>query len=192
MANRDKPNGFKATVKLDGSVIPHRWFPVDSGNGTAIFVGDLVTAGSDGNVNPSAADDGITVLGAVDGISDLNEISQGHPNSAGTTKHLPASTAGFVNVALAVADAVFEVQSDSGTSVAESARFATANHAAGAGDTVTSQSRHELDSSDIGTGLQCRIIDKVDEPDNNWDEQHVQLLVTFNESVLKGAGTATI
>ena len=191
MANRDKPNGFKPTVKLDGSVIPVRWFPVDSANGTAIFVGDLVTAGADGNVNPSATDDGIIVLGAVTGIADVNEISQGHPNAASSTKHLPASTAGFVAVALAVNDAVFEVQSDTGTDVAESARFATANHVAGAGDTVTSQSRHELDASDIGTGLQVRILDKVDEPGNDWDDNHVKLLVQFNESIFS-SGNASI
>ena len=191
MANRDKPNGFKPTVKLDGSVIPTRWFPVDSGNGTAIFVGDVIVAEADGNVAPSAANDGISVLGACTGIADVNEISQGHPNAAGTTKHLPASTAGFVCVALAVNDAVFEVQSDSGTTVLETARFATANHTAGAGDTVTSQSRHELDASDIGTGLQVRILDKVDEPNNNWGEVNVQLLVQFNESIFS-SGNASI
>ena len=192
MANQDNPIGCRPLTMVDGSQIPVRRYPVDASNGTAIFVGDLVTAEADGNVAPSAANDGILVLGVVVQILDTNEIPIGHPNAAVSTKYLTASTAGFVLVALAVPNALFVIQSDAGTTVAETARFATANHIAGAGDVNTHGSRHELDTSDIGTGLQFRIMDKVDDPGNAWGEGDVDLIVMFNESVWKGAGTATI
>ena len=192
MANRDRPNGFKPVIMVDGSDVPVRNFPVDADEASTLMVGDLVTAEADGNVNLAIANDGILVLGAVTAIFDTNGVPAGHPNSAISTKYKPVSTAAIVAVALAMPNAIFRCQSDSGTDVAQTARFATANHAAGTGDTTTAVSRGELDASDIGTGLQLRIIDKVDEPGNDWADANVDLLVTFNESVFKGAGTATI
>ena len=182
MANRDNPMGFEPVMMLDGSQIPVMDFPVDASNATAIFQGDLVKAEADGNVAPAAANDGDPVLGVVVAVKDSDGNSAGHPNGTLSTKYLPATTAGIVTVALALPNAVFRVQSDSGTNVAETARFASANHAAGAGDTTTARSKHELDSSDIGTGAQLKIIDKVDEPGNAWGDEHVDLLVVIAES----------
>jgi hypothetical protein len=166
MANRDQVTGFSPVQKLDGSVIPERWFPVAAANATAIFVGDAVSVINTGTVSPSAVDAGAIVIGVVTGIADTNEIPAGHPNSDISTKYLPATTAGRVSVALAMPDCVFAVQADTGTAVAETDRFATANHVAGSGNTTVASSGHELDSSDIGTGAQLKIIDKVDDPDN--------------------------
>jgi len=166
---------------LDGSKVPTMDFAVDADEATNLFVGDLITAEADGFCNPAAANDGIAVLGSVVAIYDNNGVPIGHPNSLISTKYKPVSTAAIVTVALGLAGALFRCQSDTGTTVAESARFATANHTAGSGDTTTAVSRHELDASDIGTGLQLRIVDKIDEPDNAWGEAHVDLLVMFNE-----------
>ena len=47
MPNRDAPMGFIATVKLDGSAIPTRWFPVYSSNTVRIGVGDVLKAETD-------------------------------------------------------------------------------------------------------------------------------------------------
>lgn len=188
MANRDNPYGFVPVRNLESQAgIPTMDFPVDADAATQIFVGDLVTAKADGQVEPAVADDGVTVLGVCVGIKDTNGIPAGHPNSAISTKYKPASTAAILTVALAVPTTIFRCQGDSGTTIAETARFATANHAVVAGNTTTAKSGHELDSSDIGTGLQLRILDKVDEPGNAWGDEHVDLLVIFNEGLWSAA-----
>ena len=193
MANRDRPNGFKPVRMIDGADVPVMEFPVDADEASTLMVGDLVAAENDGNVYLAVANDGVIVLGAVTAIFDTNGVPAGHPNSLISTKYKPVSTAARVSVALAIRNALFRCQSDTGTDVAETDRFATANHVAGTGDTVTAVSRGELDSSDIGTGIQLRILDKIDEPGNDWDDAHVDLLVTFNESLFTGAtGNATI
>lgn len=191
MANRDNPQGFVPVRMLTGHPVPTMDFAVDADEATNLFVGDLITAEADGKCNPAAANDGGAVLGAVVAIYDSNGIPAGHPSSAISTKYKPASTAAIVTVALGLPGALFRCQSDSGTNVAETERFATANHVAGAGDTTTAVSKHELDADDIGTGLQLRIVDKVDEPGNDWGDEHVDLLVMFNESVFNSpAATA--
>lgn len=81
---------------------------------------------------------------------------------------------------------VFGVQADTGTAVAATDRFATANHVATTGSTTTKLSANELDSSDIGTGAQLKIIGIIDEPNNSWAE-HVDLEVIFNEHLYKAA-----
>jgi hypothetical protein len=181
MANRDNPHGF-TPAKTWYSDFPILEFPVDSSNGTAIFIGDAVDAEADGNIAPAAAGTDDSLLGVVRGIFDTNKVPGDHPNSAVASKHLPASTAGIIQVVLAMPAVFFVVQSDSGTNVAETDRFQTADHVAGAGDTTTGISRHELDASDIGTGAQIKIIDKVAEPGNAWGEAHVDLIVQFAES----------
>ncbi len=191
MANRDRPAGFSPVRMLDGSKVPTMDFAIDADEATNVFVGDLITAEADGKCNPAAANDGTAVLGAVVAIYDTNGVPIGHPNSLISSKYKPASTAAIITVALGLAGALFRCQSDSGTDVNESDRFATANHVAGSGSTTTAVSAHELDASDIGTGLQLRIVDKIDEPDNAWGEAHVDLLVMFNESLFNSpAATA--
>lgn len=170
--------GFTPTVKLDGSQIPTRWFPVDSGNATRIAVGDVVKAMASGNANFAAAGEGVDTIGVVVAIADTNGNSAGHPNGDLSTKYLPATTAGKVKVALFFPDCVFRIQT-SGT-VAETARFASANHVATECDTTTARSKAELNSS-TSTDAGFKIIDKVDEPGNAWGE-FVELLVVPSES----------
>lgn len=183
MANADKPRGFFPVKMAGGGEVPVTRFPIAASNSTNVFVGDLVSALAGGTIQPAAVGDGDIVVGSVVSLQDSNGLAIGSPNSSVSTRYLPASTAGYAIVALAVPMAIFRCQADSGTSVAETARFATTDHVAGTGSTTTGASAHELDSSGITTGSseQFKILDKVDEPGNDWGE-HVDLLVVFQES----------
>ncbi len=189
MPNRDTPNGFRVAQGIGSQHVVKR-FRVDSNNSTALFVGDVVDLDGEG-VGPAAADAGVSVAGVCVGVYDSNEIPCGHPNSSVSTKYLTGSTAGYADVALALPGAVFIAQLDSGSTPTEDDVGATCDHVATAGDTTVAHSKHELDSSDIGTGIQCRIIGKVDEPGNAWGE-HVDVLVVFNESAFGASAAATV
>lgn len=173
--NADSPNGFSLLGRIGGGVANVQNYPVDSANGTAIFKGDPILAEADGNVAPAPSGSGPTVIGFAIGLfnSDGEAIS-----------FLAASTAGSV----AVCDddhAIMSIQSDSGTNVSGSDRFATADFVSAAGSTALGQSRYELDASDIGTGAQLRILDKIDTPDNDFGEDHVNLKVIWSEHLFK-------
>jgi len=164
---------------FNGAKIPVWRFPVDSSNGTAIFIGDVIDAESDGNTAPAAAGTDDSALGVCVGVADSNGAPAGDPNSSLNSNYLPASTAGYIDVALALPEAIFRVQANA--AVTEDDRFNNADHVATAGSTSMAQSRHEL-SGTTGTGTaQFKIWDKVNEPGNDWGAD-VDLLVTFNES----------
>ena len=175
MANSDSPNGFNLLGRIGDGVANVQEYDVDSSNGTAIFIGDPVIAEADGNIAPATAGAGTNVIGFVLGCfnSDREAIS-----------FLAASTAGFITVC-DDDHAIMGIQSDSGTNVDSSDRFATADFVAGAGSTALGRSRYELDASDIGTGAQLRILDKIDTPNNNFGEDHVQLKVIWAEHLFK-------
>lgn len=179
MANADFPTGFQQIN--DEGVDPVLFkAEVDSSNGNIIGSQDAITREADGNVTRSAANDGVNVLGTVQQIFDTDGVP---------LLRLAASTAGTVYY-IPAKDRRFVIQSDSGTTVAATAIGATANFVVtGDADSTTGKSKMELDSSDIGTGLQLRIEGKTDA--SVWGEEHVDLIVSFNESVGQ-AGTATI
>lgn len=188
MANRDAPIGF---IPATGVGAPHQYreFPVDTSNTTGIYIGDVCDF--DGTaVVPAAADAGVSAVGVAVAVSDSNHIPCGHPNSSQSTKYLPASVAGFVNVALALPGCIFRCQSSSGGNVAATDIGATADHVAGTGDTTTARSRHELNHAT--GGLQFRILGKVEQPGNGWDDANVELYVMFNESALGTSGEASV
>ncbi|MBM4240578.1 MAG: hypothetical protein FJ150_02735 [Euryarchaeota archaeon] len=185
MPNRDNVAGFRPYALSPAKIVVRR-FPVDSANATAIFLGDLIKAESDGNVAPAAAGDATVVLGACVGIYDSNGVAAGSERSSVSQNYLPASTAGYVDVALALSGQWFVVQASTGTAVNETDRFATADHIAGAGDTTLGKSGHELNSGGLGTATaQCKIIDKLEDPDNAWGE-HVDLIVQIIENFFSG------
>lgn len=180
MANRDTPIGFYP-AKGVGPTHQYLWFPVDSGNSTNMFVGDVLDM--DGTaVVPAAADAGVSVVGVCAGLYDTNRISIGHPNSAVSTKYLPSSTAGYALVALALPGHLFIAQAQTGQTPASTSIGATTDHVQGTGDTVTARSRHELNFSDLNTGAQLTIVGLVEEPGNSWAE-HALVYVSFNESI---------
>lgn len=189
MANLDQPIGFRPAMGIQNQHV-YFTFPVDVGNATALFVGDVMDF--DGTaVIPAAADAGDSAVGVCTGILDSNGVPIGHPNSSVSTKYLPTTTAGFAIVALAVPGAIFVCQADDDTALSSSHIGATGDHSAGAGDTVTAVSRHELDASNVGTGLQFRILERVREPNNAWGT-NTDVYVVFNESALGCAGKATV
>jgi len=178
MANADLARGFQLITELGAGNVVYQKAEVDVSNATAIFKGDPITAESDGYVMASAANDGIAVLG----------VAQAFFSTTGEAlSYLPALTAGTV-LYVTPEGKKFKIQSDSSTNVAVTDIYATANHVAGTGNTTTGESKAELDASDIGTGLQLRILGKDDA--SAWGE-HVNLIVEFNEYV-GHAGTATI
>ena len=189
MPNRDTPIGLRPAQGI-GSQHVLKMFRVDSNNATALYIGDVVDLDGE-SVGPAAADAGVSAAGVCVGVYDTNKIPCGHPSAAVSTKYLSASTAGYALVALAIPGAVFIGQLDSGSTPTEDDVGATCDHVAGTGDTTTAKSRHELDSSDIGTGLQFRILGLVDEPGNTWAE-HADVYVVFNESAFGASGAATV
>lgn len=169
MANVDSPRGFWPLRHLSGGEIRTTKYILTTG--ATAYQGDLLKGVAGGTVEPSAANDGIIVVGvAAEYVDDS------------------ASAGGKTILVYDDPNIVFGVQADSGTTVAATEVFATANHVAGSGSATTYQSGHELDSSDLGTGLQLRVIGKIDTPDNAWGE-HVNLEVIINEHILRDVTT---
>jgi len=187
MANRDTPIGFRPAHGV-GVQHVYSMMTVDSGNGTNLFVGDVTDFDGTGT-GPAAADAGVSVNGVVVGLFDSAGNPVGHPNSTVSTKYLPLSTAGLALIALAIPGAQFIAQGQSSQSTAASNVGATTDHVAGTGDTTTARSRHELNISDLNTGAQFRIVNKVNAPNNDWDEDNTDLYVTFNESAFNSTAT---
>jgi len=183
MANIDRAQGFIPVKRLDGSPIPTLKFLIDSANDTAVYIYDLVGAEADGGLEVADSDEGVSLVGSVVQLQDSNGVIIGTPNSSVSTKYLPATTAGYAIVALALPDSVFRVQADTDTAPAATDVFSSADHRPGTGNTTTGKSGGELDSSDLAAqgGDQFRVIGKVDEPNNDWGE-HVDLLVIPGQS----------
>jgi len=164
MANVDRPNGFKLIGNTTG-VIPPAEKMVATASAT-IYPGDLVKRVAAGTVETGAANDGEIIVGVA-------------------AEYVSAAASGETNILVHTdINNLYEVQADTGSALTSACRGATANHVATAGDSTYKQSRQELDSSDVGTGAQLLILDKVDTPDNAWGE-HVKLIVRLNESTRK-------
>ena len=187
MANRDN-TGFRPARSTGAPHVILR-YPIDSSNGTNVFVGDVVTANAAGSVRPAAAGDATSVAGIVVALYDNNSIPVGAPASLTANKYLGSSTAGYADVALALPGVIFIAQGQSGQTYAASAVNATTDHVAGTGVTSTATSGHELDLSDLNTGGQFIILGIVNEP-NNSAGINTDLYVMFNESIFAGTGKA--
>ena len=167
MANKDQLRGMIPLRHLTGGEIRVNEYIVTTG--ATVYKGDILKVVAAGTVEAAAADDGVIVVGvAAEYATDS------------------ASAGGVVVKVYDDPYIVFLMQADTGTAVAATAVFATANHVATTGDTTTFISKHELDSSDIGTGAQLKIIGKHGAIDNTWAE-HVDLEVIFNEHLYKAA-----
>lgn len=187
MANTDFPGFRPADRKPDQEMM----FDIEASNATAVFVGDVVDVAGTGGVVPSTGSgtNPERALGVVIALYDTNGIPIGHPSSAVSTKYLTASTAGKALVALALLGRRFIAQTATGQTPAATDRFGTTDLVAGAGNTHTAVSGHELTFSDLNTGGQFLILGKVDSPTNDWGA-HVDLYVCFNESIFGGTGKA--
>lgn len=166
MANLDNAKGFWPIGHLTGGVIRTNEYLITASQ--TIYQGSLLKVVDGGTVEDAAADAGVIVIGVA------AEYKVG--NSSGTTP-------------IAVYDdpyIIYGVQADTGTAPTAADVFETANHVVGSGSTTTKLSGNELDSSDIATGAQLKILGKIDEPNNAWGE-HVDLRVIINEHLFKAA-----
>jgi hypothetical protein len=179
MANANLPTGFKL-VDDQGGASSLQQFEVDSSNAVLISKNDAIKIEADGSVTRLAAGDGILAGYVVEGIIGADGRNK---------NNLPASTAGTL-ICVPVANNVFEIQANNSAILDATSIGATLDIAAVVdGDSVTGVSKMEANSSDLGTGLQLRIIGK--NPNSNWGEDFVKLRVVFNE-YMGNAGTATI
>lgn len=169
MANQDAPKGFRPVRHRSGGEIRTREYIVTTGQ--TIFRYDLIKLVAAGTVEEADANDGIAVIGVAAQYIDDSA-------SAGGVKILVYDDP----------DIIFRVQCDSGTVPTAADVGATANHEATNGSAVTKNSAHELDASDIGTGLQMRIIGIYPEIDNTWLE-HVDVEVVLLEHALNDVTT---
>jgi enhancing lycopene biosynthesis protein 2 len=166
MANTDKPTGFRPIRHLTGGEIRTERRVLTAS--ATVYPGDVVKAVAGGSVEAAAADDGIIC-----------------PGVAAEYKVAAATGTTWVDVYVDP-NIVYEVQADSGTALTAAAVNATANHVATTGSTTTLMSLQELDSSDVGTGANFKILGMVPRADNEWAE-HVKLEVIFNEHLYKAA-----
>ena len=197
MANTDRPQGLRPIMNFDGS--PYngavRAYLVPSGNGTAMFVGDLVKFGS------SSGAAGLVVNGMdMEGVADVVQSAAGDahvgvvvgflPNQDNLTmKHRAASTNRVALVA--GVDVLYEIQEVSGgTPVAVTDVGANANVIVGSGNTTTGASGMELNNGAINTtaGHDLQIMGLIKRPDNALGE-HAKWLVRINDSQFKAGVT---
>lgn len=167
MANRDNPRGFFPIGHLTGGEVRMREYTLTTG--ATAYQGDLLKIVDAGTVEAGAADIGITAIG----VAAQYATDSG---SAGGVKILVYDDPSII----------FGVQADTGTATTAADVGETANHVAGSGSATTKLSGHELDSSDIATGAQLKIVGLMTEPDNAWGE-HSKLKVIFNEHFYKAA-----
>jgi len=190
MANVSKPNGLKPVRHLSGvayngavrrykkeaSVIIAPGDPVVlTGSAEAVTGIPLVTRAQGTEGTPT------TITGVVVAID---------PNRADLTKkHMAAADTGYV----LVADnpfLLFEVQDDGVsdyavvTDIGEASDLIVSN-----ANTTTGLSQVMVDASDIGTGDQVQLMEKVQREDNAIGEAYVRLLVRINEHTYHSAGT---
>lgn len=182
MANISQKGIYPLNRDQDSEIL----FIVDSGNGTRLAVGDVVKCVAAGAVNYSAAGDATIVAGTVVELFDSNKIPVGAWNSSVSTKYLPASTAGYALVALALPGRKFVAQSD--TILTAAAIMASTDHVATACDTTTSTSNFTINGADLNTGGQFFIVQPLNVPTNDITLANAKWIVMFNESMFMGTG----
>ena len=174
MANSNTPMGAWPVEGLFGPANDiGRTLPFKVKASQTIYVGDFLSADATGTVVASTADDGVIVVGVA-------------------SHYVVGNASGTTDIAVWPATwYIFGIQSDTGTATTAADVFATANHVAGSGDATTKMSGHELDASDIGTGLQMRLLGLDPTPGNAWGE-HSIVRFMFNECILIPNGGATV
>ena len=180
MANIDRPNGAVLVGNITGAPVngKMRKYNVDVSNAVAIFPGDFISLEADGNVKASTTSD--RILGVCMGVNvDMDVSATEHPG------YLPATTVGTILVNVDP-NSLYEVQEDSvGSNLALDSIGNLADVAVGSGNTATGTSAHEIDSSDIGTGAQLKIVDLVDKADNALGA-NAKWIVKINEAHFVG------
>jgi hypothetical protein len=176
MANLNAPFGFKAIQTDSGSVFPKLTkYYISAGDSSGnIYVGDpvMLDGGADVNGIPSitratAGSNGYSV-GVVHSVDIL---------SLTDTKYRTNSTARYIYV-LDDPDTEFEIQADEGIVAADISN--TVNFSFGdGGSVITGFSGAVLDSSNIGTGTQLKILRVSQKIDNEIGQNYCVAVVRF-------------
>jgi hypothetical protein len=199
MANVNRVNGFNPLLNLIGasSVGQVRTYFIPSGDGTAVFVGDLVKADTTGDTAAAGGQNkgiqsvvqaaaGNAVIGAVVGF-DIN------PLNLNTPQYRVASTGRYVLVA-DDPNLIFEVQTSNGTLTAADVGL-NANFAVAAGSTATGASGMTLDAGTVATTatLPLKIVGFSQRVDNEVGNANAKVLVKLNNHQFNsGTGTAGV
>lgn len=180
MANTNSPRGARPVAFANGAPYTGQTQEVyvDSSNGTAIFPGDFVKQEDDGNFAPAAAGDRIYSRCAGFRI-DPSVAAIMHPG------YLPASTAGYMLVDAGASELLYEIQEDSvGGSLTSAASGSNVDIVAGAGNTTSGLSGHQIDSSTSTDGApgsaQLRLVELSKRADNEAGT-YAKWLVRINE-----------
>lgn len=189
MANVNRPNGLTPVKSITGAPWQGQvnMYLVDSGNGTAIFIGDLVklagSAGAAGTVVNGVDVEGLpTVIQSAAGDTHVGVVVGFLPNQDNLmTRHRVASTN---RIALVADDpnTVFEIQEVSGgTALTAAAVGLNANVVVGSGDATTGVSAAELNNATaaITADLDLKILGMSPRTGNNIGE-HCKWLVLIN------------
>lgn len=167
MANVDNPFGFRL-VSGPREIVE---LNIDASNASRLGKGDPLKMEADGGYARLATEELCAYI-----------IDGGFKDSNGQSiNYLAASTAGTCNGIKVVPGQVWACQADSGTALTSAAINATADIVAGDCSTTTGISVYELDSSNVGTGQQVRILGLLKDPNNSFAE-HADLLVEWSEN----------
>lgn len=191
-------NGFTPWGTISGGegVLPSPMRAEVANNyGTGIFLGDIVTAVSDGTVAASSAADNGKLIGVVVGCSYvLNGKRQPSTFVPASTTFTPTTVgsenASWVFYQPLTADLILLVDADDGTTVTTIAAGIgliqeNCDIATGSGDTTTGYGAMLLDiSTHATTTANFRIIDVLRTPDNDLTLTHAKYLVVCNEGIL--------
>ncbi len=180
----------------------YRLYPIASGNGTNVFVGDVVSVIASGTVAPAAAGDGTILLGTVVELFDNQSslvLGQNAPVPVGSwastvsSKYLPSSTAGYALVAIAKPGVKFVALTN--TIITAAFVNKTTNLVAGAGNTTTGQSGHVINGNDGNSGSDFLVLGAWSQLGvaglNDITLAGAAWLVEFNKGINFGTGKST-
>lgn len=197
MPNADTPFGLKPVKQLNGSSWSGqaRRYLVDSGDATAVFIGDPVkiagSAGASGARVDGVSTQGMaTVIQAAAGDPIIGVVVGFEPLKTNLeTLHRAASTS---RVAYVVDDpnVIFEIQEVSGgTALTKDEVGLNANFVVAAGSTTTGLSGVELNNATEATtaALNLKILGLAEREDNEYGE-HAKWLVQINNHQLRHTG----
>jgi hypothetical protein len=162
MANVNSPFGLRSIGRcLDGGPFRIQQFLKAVGYGTALFTGDAVNRVADASIDKTATP-GTTAYSGVN-------LNYGAASTA--TTHLVIVSPG----------ALFVVQANGSTVVADIGL--NANLSLGAGSATTLQSGHVLASStqDTTNTLDMHLLEHLNVPDNDATANYARVIVTFNK-----------
>lgn len=201
--------GFRAVGTLSGADLPTTMVrEVANSYGTAIGVGDVLAAVTDGTVAVAAVTDNGKIIGVAEGFSYVTGGKRTLSNYLPASTTFSPTTVGSQNASLVqftpcTPDVVFAVQADEGTTFATIATQISAiqencDMTVGTPDATTGQSTFCLDISDHKTatanfriiGIRGYTLNGLQLALNDPTVTRFEFLVVCNESVWP-AGTAT-